>query len=52
MTRWGITAFGPDDLRETSRPLIEWFRGTGASKVAIHLDVDTIDAAGLPLLTG
>ena len=41
---WGITAFGPDDLREDSAGLLAWLAGTGCSKVAIHLDVDAIDA--------
>jgi arginase len=34
----------PDDLRETTRPLLEWVSATGCSRVAIHFDVDTIDS--------
>lgn len=49
---WGITAFSPDDLRETTEPLLEWLRATGASRVAIHFDVDTIDSRELPLGLG
>ena len=41
---WGITAFGPEDLREDSSGLLAWLASTGCSKVAIHLDVDSIDA--------
>lgn len=41
---WGLTVLGPDVLREDSGPLLAWLAGTGASKVAIHFDVDTIDA--------
>ena len=41
---WGITAFGPEDLREDSAGLLAWLAGTGCTKVAIHLDVDSIDA--------
>jgi arginase len=41
---WGLTIFAPEMLREDSTPLLGWLRGTGASKVAIHFDVDTIDA--------
>lgn len=42
---WGLSVFGPDDLRTDSSSLTQWVRGTGVSKVAIHFDVDTIDAA-------
>lgn len=45
LREWGITAFGPEDLRRDSAPLLAWIRDTGATKVAIHLDVDTVDAA-------
>ncbi|WP_018296356.1 arginase family protein [Corynebacterium lubricantis] len=41
---WGINSFSPDDLRENSDALISWLRGTGATKVAIHFDVDTVDS--------
>ena len=41
---WGLTVFGPDRLRETSVPLLDWLAGTGASKVAVHFDVDTVDS--------
>ena len=37
---WG----GPEVLRSTSAPLLDWLETTGAAKVAIHFDVDTIDA--------
>lgn len=41
---WGLTSFGPDSLRETRVPLLEWLTETGASRVAIHFDVDTVDS--------
>lgn len=41
---WGLTVFAPDRLREDTSALLEWVRGTGVSRVAIHFDVDTIDA--------
>lgn len=41
---WGLTVFPPDGLRGDSAALIEWLRGTGVSRVAIHFDIDTIDA--------
>lgn len=40
----GLQSFGPDALRADSAPLLEWLARTGASKVAIHLDVDTVDS--------
>jgi Arginase/agmatinase/formimionoglutamate hydrolase, arginase family len=42
---WGLTVFPPDALRTKSDGLLNWLTNTGATKVAIHLDVDTIDAA-------
>jgi arginase len=48
---WGIHAFSPDDVRDTTRPLVDWLAGTGCSRVAIHFDVDTIAAADVVGLT-
>lgn len=41
---WGLHVFPPEALRSTSEPLLAWLRGTGASRIAVHFDVDTIDA--------
>jgi arginase len=41
---WGLVSFAPDDLRTSSRPLLDWLVATGCAKVAIHFDVDTIDS--------
>ncbi|RLP06729.1 arginase family protein [Propionibacterium australiense] len=41
---WGLSSFAPDDLREDSRPLLDWLASTGASRLAIHLDVDVVDS--------
>ena len=49
---WGLTVFGPDELRSTSTPLLDWLNATGAAKVAIHFDVDTIDADEIQLGLG
>ena len=49
---WGIASFSPDNLRETTRPLLDWLAATGCSKVAIHFDVDTIDSNELVLGLG
>ncbi|WP_431837977.1 arginase family protein [Cellulomonas sp. Y8] len=43
--QWGLATFAPDDLRESSQPLLDWLAATGCSRVAIHFDVDTIAAA-------
>lgn len=52
VVRWGIASFSPDDLRATTRPLLDWLAATGCSKVAIHFDVDTIDSNDLVLGLG
>jgi arginase len=49
---WGLTVFGPESLRSSSRALLDWLAGTGATKVAIHFDVDTIDADEIQLGLG
>ena len=49
---WGLSVFSPDALRSTSAPLLDWLGDTGATKVAIHFDVDTIDADELQLGLG
>ncbi|MFT4221155.1 MAG: arginase family protein [Microbacterium sp.] len=41
---WGLAVFPPDVLRTDSTALLDWLRATGATKAAIHFDVDTIDA--------
>jgi arginase len=41
---WGVATFSPAALRTTSAPLLDWLAATGCSRVAIHLDVDTIDS--------
>ena len=42
--KWGISAFSPEDLRDSTQALVDWLKSTGASKIAIHLDVDTVDS--------
>lgn len=42
--QWQIPTFSPADLREHTTPLLRWLADTGASKVAIHLDVDVVDS--------
>lgn len=52
IARWGIASFSPGDLRETTRPLLDWLAATGCSRVAVHFDVDTIDSNELVLGLG
>lgn len=49
---WGLTVFDPDMLRSNSASLIDWLHRIGATKVAIHFDVDTIDANEIQLGLG
>ncbi|MFG2730392.1 arginase family protein [Streptomyces canus] len=44
VAEWGIQSYAPDDLRQSSQPLLEWLAATGCSRVAIHFDVDAVDA--------
>jgi arginase len=48
----GIQSFSPAELRETTRPLLDWILTTGCSRVAIHFDVDTIDSNEIVLGLG
>lgn len=41
---WGLRVFAPDTLRLQSDDLLGWLADTKATKVAIHFDVDTVDA--------
>lgn len=49
---WGIQAFNPDQLRGSSRPLLDWIAATGCSRVAVHFDVDTVDSKEITLGLG
>jgi arginase len=44
VAEWGTQSFSPDELRQSTRPLLDWVAATGCSHVAIHFDVDTIDS--------
>jgi arginase len=52
IAEWGITAFGPDDLRQSSQRLLDWLAATGCTRVAIHFDVDTVDSHEIVLGLG
>ena len=52
LAEWGLLLFSPDELRESSTPLLDWLAGTGCSRVAVHFDVDTIDSNEIVLGLG
>lgn len=43
----GLAHFSPDQLSETSEPVLNWLRNTGASKVMIHFDMDVMNPADI-----
>lgn len=49
---WGIRTFSPDDVRTSTRTLLDWLAGTGCSRVAIHFDVDAVDSKEIVLGLG
>jgi arginase len=52
IAEWGIQSFGPDELRESAQPLLEWIALTGCSRVVIHFDVDAVDSNEIVLGLG
>ncbi|MFD4407684.1 arginase family protein [Nocardia sp. NPDC058499] len=52
VAEWGIHSFGPDDLRTSTQPLLDWIADTGCSRVAIHFDVDAVDSNEIVLGLG
>jgi arginase len=52
IVEWGIQSFGPDDLRESTQPLLEWIADTGCSRSVIHFDVDAVDSNEIVLGLG
>jgi arginase len=41
--RLGIQSVGLTDTAEDSRRVVDWVAGTGASRLAIHIDLDVLD---------
>ena len=41
--RLGLRTAGPEQLADTSEPVLEWLSSTGAKHLAIHLDLDVLD---------
>src|SRR5262249_60185694 len=52
VAQWRIQAFSPGELRQSTRPLLEWVAATGCSRAAIHFDVDAIDSDEIVLGLG
>jgi arginase len=52
IAEWGIQSFGPDELRQSAKPLLEWIAATGCSRVVIHFDVDAVDSNEIVLGLG
>ena len=52
IAEWGIQSFGPDELRQSTQPLLDWIAATGCSRVAIHFDVDAVDSYEIVLGLG
>jgi arginase len=52
IAEWGIQSFSPDELRESTRPLLDWLAATGCSRVGIHFDVDAVDSNEIVLGLG
>lgn len=43
--RLGLRSASPGDLADSSAPVLEWLKETGARHLAIHLDLDVLDPA-------
>lgn len=43
--RLGLRSAGPGDLADSSAPVLQWLKETGAKHLAIHLDLDVLDPA-------
>ena len=52
IAEWGIRSFSPDELRQSTRPLLDWIAATGCSRVALHFDVDAVDSYEIVLGLG
>jgi arginase len=52
IAEWGIQSLGPGELRQSTRPLLDWLAATGCSRVAIHFDVDAVDSNEIVLGLG
>lgn len=44
IAKHGISKVGPGELADTSGPVLDWLKSTGAKQLAVHLDLDVLDA--------
>jgi len=49
--RMQIQRIGPDELAGDSEPVLAWLRATGAKHLAVHFDLDVLDASLFRSLT-
>ena len=49
---YGIKHLSPEDVAKNSDKIKEWLKQSGASKVAIHLDLDVLDPAEIIAAVG
>ncbi|MFB4373428.1 arginase family protein [Agrobacterium sp. CR_3] len=42
--RMQVQRVGPEELAGDSEPVLQWLRATGAKQVAVHFDLDVLDA--------
>lgn len=49
---YGIDWLAPADVSANNNRIVQWLRQCGASKVAIHLDLDVLDATKIYLAVG
>jgi arginase len=52
IAEWGIQSFSPDELSQSTQPLLDWIAATGCSRVGIHFDVDVVDSNEIVLGLG
>lgn len=43
----GLSHYSPQQLAETSQPVIDWLKKSGKSKVMVHFDMDVMDSADI-----
>lgn len=52
LAQWGIQSFTPNDVTKAPEKIVEELRARGFSKLAVHCDVDVIDAKQIGLGLG
>ena len=43
----GIKGLSPEEVAKDSSSILKWLKGTGASKVVVHFDMDVINPADM-----